>query len=77
MTMAAALPVAPLLAWPEIGEAAALRGERAELIGRIAALRPRAHKRLVLEARLTDVTARLLDVETRLARGAQRHGVRL
>lgn len=67
----------PLLDWPEVSEAALLREERADLQRRIALQRPRAHRRLVLEARLADVTARLLLAEKRLADGAGRHGLRL
>jgi hypothetical protein len=67
----------PLLDWPEVSEQALLREERADLMRRIAALRPHAHRRIVLEARLAAVTAQLLTVEQRLAEGAARHGLRL
>jgi hypothetical protein len=41
----------------------AVRAERAALMARISALKPRAHGRLVLEARLVEVTAALIRLE--------------
>jgi len=53
----------PLLCWPEQARIDALVIKREELHRRIEALRPNAHHRIVLEARMREVTARLLQME--------------
>jgi len=58
----------PLLVWRERSEVERLERERAELRRRIALLRPQAHYRLELEARLRTLTARQMQMEIALER---------
>lgn len=60
------LPVvlsAPLLHWPERREMAAIDAERQRLAQRAATLPPASHRRIVLEGRICELTARLLAAE--------------
>ena len=56
----------PLFAWPEQLEIARLEEDRRALITRIAALRPHSHRRVELQARLKDVTARQMALQIAL-----------
>ncbi len=56
----------PLLFWSEYAEIERLQTERALLHRRILLLRPHCHKRLELELRLRDLTARQLAVITKI-----------
>lgn len=62
------MPTLPLLAWPEAAEVARLEAVRRELHGRIERLQRHSHRRIVLEARLADVTARQLHIENAMRR---------
>ena len=55
---------APLFVWPERVAIDAVEQRRRELIDRIAALPRLSHRRVVLEARLRDITAEGLGLET-------------
>lgn len=63
----AAPPPAPLFRWRAEAEAARLASIRQDLHARIERLPPRSFRRVVLEARLADITARQLAIETSLA----------
>lgn len=64
MIMARAVQPAslPLLVWREQDEVARLQAERDRLVQRVAALRPHSHRRIELQARLRDLTARQLQL---------------
>lgn len=53
----------PLLNWPEQARINTMELERENLHQRIEALPHKAHRRIVLEARLQDLTARQLQME--------------
>lgn len=61
--------VIPLLAWRELAELDALRAEHRSLLGRIESLRPCSHRRVVLQAKLEHLTARILAAELALKGG--------
>ena len=52
----------PLLVWREQDEVARLQAQRDDLARRIAVLRPHSHRRIELQARLRDLTARQLQL---------------
>lgn len=56
----------PLFGWQDAAEAMRLEGERRALKERIVQLPPRSFRRVVLEARLADVTARQLRLEANM-----------
>ncbi len=58
-----ALVAAPLFCWSELAEIDALRQQREDLQHSIERLPKMAHRRLVLEARLSDLTAQQLALE--------------
>lgn len=63
----------PLLSWPEQVEIAALAQERGALSGRIEKLPRFSHRRVVLNARLRELTERQLRLEGELnAKGRTR-----
>lgn len=64
-----ALVAVPLFHWPELQRLAALDDDRRRLMARAAALPPASHRRIVLEARIAELTARLLAAEIGSARG--------
>lgn len=71
MAMAADTPRSvplPLFSWQDAAEATRLDGERRVLKARILRLPPRSFRRVVLEARLADVTARQLRLEADMRR---------
>lgn len=57
-------PIPPLFQWQDRAEAARLDSIRTDLKARIGRLPRFSHRRLVLEARLADLTARQLAIET-------------
>ena len=61
--MATALP---LFNWQKQAEHIRLQGDREQLLGRIAKLRPHAHKRLALEERVRQITLRQIELENEL-----------
>lgn len=61
--------VVPLLAWRELQELDALKAERRALIGRIEAMRPCSHRRIVLQSDLERLTARIIAAELALNGG--------
>lgn len=63
-----ALVAVPLFHWPELQRLAALEADRRRLMARAAALPPASHRRIVLEARIAELTARLLAAEIGSAR---------
>lgn len=65
MIMARAVQPAilPLLVWRERDEVTRLQEQRDRLLQRIHALRPHSHRRIELQARLRDLTARQLELE--------------
>jgi len=63
MARAAHPAILPLLVWREQDEIARLQAQREDLWRRIEALRPHSHRRIELQARLRDVTARQLEFE--------------
>ena len=67
--MAALLKSPSLLSWPQQQEINALSGRRDILHSRIQRLRPAAHRRVVLEAQLRQLTDRQLKLETELSEG--------
>lgn len=58
----------PLLFWSEHAEIERLQTERDLLHGRILLLRPHCHKRVELEVRLRELTARQLVITTKIGR---------
>jgi len=56
-------PILPLLVWHELAAIEDLRRERLELKRRIDLYPPHAHRRVVLEARLRELTHRLISAE--------------
>jgi hypothetical protein len=63
-----AIRTVPLLMWEELQDADALRGERARLAAALRRCPPYARRRVRLEMRLAEVTARLLATELELSR---------
>lgn len=59
----------PLLVWRERSEIDRLAAERTALAERIVKLRPRAHYRVILEARLREMTARQIRLEASMKGG--------
>ena len=57
----------PLLTWPEQTEAAVLAEERAALVSRIAKLPRFSHRRVILSAKLAELTERQLRLEGEIA----------
>ena len=53
----------PLLVWQDLQALDGLRKQRDALISRAAALPPHAHRRVELEARIRDLTSRILTNE--------------
>lgn len=69
MPRVAALPaVAPLLLWPERQAIDAMERQRAQLMARIAGMRPHSHRRVVMQARLEELTLQILRAEVALRR---------
>lgn len=68
MPRAAEPAILPLLSWKERTEIDRLQAERDRLADRIAALRPHCHRRVELQARLRDLTARQLELQIRMER---------
>ncbi|WP_156460144.1 hypothetical protein [Mesorhizobium sp. Root157] len=67
--MASTLPqILPLLVWTEQREVLLLQDARTDLQRRILSLRPHSHRRVVLEARLRDLTAQQLKLQTAIGR---------
>jgi hypothetical protein len=64
----------PLLHWRHHQTLAVLRDERANLMRRLKNLRPHAHRRLILLARLTELTAMILRAESDLKNHGEPHG---
>lgn len=62
----------PLLNWQKQVEHDRLQADRERLLARIANLRPRAHKRVELEARVREITLRQMAIETELAKRGRR-----
>lgn len=62
-------PAPPLLIWRERATIDRLVQERQLLALRISRLRPQAHYRLVLEARLIEMTTRQMHLEAALKEG--------
>lgn len=58
--------VLPLFTWPEQTEAAALAEERAGLVARITKLPRFSHRRVILSAKLVDLTQRQLRLEAEI-----------
>jgi len=56
----------PLLCWPERLEIDRLRGAQDDLRRRLAGLRPNSHRRVVLQVRLSDLTAQIIRRELAL-----------
>lgn len=54
---------APLLVWHELHAIDAVRAERMALRTKIGGLPRHSHRRLILESRLADLTARQLELE--------------
>jgi hypothetical protein len=63
----------PLLIWQQHAEHFRLQQTREQLLSRIAALRPHAHKRLALEERVRQVTLRQIELENAIARAREGH----
>lgn len=63
--------VAPLLLWPQSREVDALERERAELMARMSALPAHSHRRIVMQARLQDLTLRALRASVALRSAVQ------
>lgn len=55
-----------LFVWREQSEIAQLQAQRAGLLARIQQLRPHCHRRIVLQAQLRDLTARQLQLESKI-----------
>ena len=64
--MAVAAKVMPLFIWPEQAKIDALADQRGDLHACIVELPRMAHRRVVLEARLAELTARQLELETEI-----------
>lgn len=60
--------VLPLLVWTEQRDVLLLQDARADLQRRIQTLRPHSHRRVELEARLRDLTARQLKLQAEMGR---------
>ncbi|CAD7055349.1 hypothetical protein RHAB21_00701 [Pseudorhizobium halotolerans] len=58
----------PLLNWQKQAEHFRLQEDRERLLARIATLRPREHKRVLLEARVRELTLRQMALENELYR---------
>ena len=69
--VAAPPTVAPLLLWPEQQAIDAMERQRAQLKDRIAEMRPHSHRRVVMQARLEELTLQMLRAKVALRR-AQR-----
>lgn len=63
-----AMRTAPLLLWEGPLDAQALRQERARLQEALTRCRPYAQRRVTLELRLAEITARLIAAELELSR---------
>jgi len=64
MARASCSPMPNLFAWREQSEIAQLQAQRDDLLARIRQLRPHCHRRIVLQARLIDLTAHQLELES-------------
>ena len=69
MARASSLAVPALFVWREQAEIARLQAQRDELIARIGRLRPHCHRRIELQARLKELTARQLEIEAEIGGG--------
>lgn len=63
MARASCSPMPSLFVWREQSEIVQLQAQRDELLARIRQLRPHCHRRIVLQARLGELTARQLELE--------------
>ena len=55
----------PLLNWPEQVKIDALKQQREKLQATIDRLRPNSHRRIILQARLSELTAKELQLEVK------------
>ncbi len=55
-----------LFVWREQSEVARLQAQRDGLLARVQQLRPHSHRRIELQARLKELTARQLELEARI-----------
>lgn len=62
----------PLFNWQIEAEQVRLQHQREQLFARIRNLKPHSHRRLELEARLREITARQMELEHRIESGARR-----
>lgn len=69
MARASSSSMPALFVWREQVEIDRLQAQRAELIARIGRLRPHCHRRIELQARLQQITAAQLALQTRLENG--------
>lgn len=66
MARASCSPMPSLFAWREQSEVAQLQAQREGLLARVQQLRPHCHRRIELQARLKELTARQLELEARI-----------